>query len=827
MMMVQDFLHSMEYGPAPESRALADAWLKQHGHCFGLYIDGRFDQAGPDLLASYAPSDGEKLADITLAGEADISRAVTAARKAQGGWRTLGGHGRARYLYAIARAIQKKSRLFAVLESLDNGKPIRETRDVDIPLVIRHFYHHAGWAQILDQEFPDYEPIGVAGQIIPWNFPLLMLAWKVAPALAAGNTVVIKPAEETSLTALLFAEICDMIGLPKGVMNIVTGAEKTGQLLVKSDIDKIAFTGSTDVGKSIRHTLAGSGKKLTLELGGKSPFIVFDDADMDSAVEGLVDAIWFNQGQVCCAGSRLIVQESIADRFYEKLKRRMATLRIGPSLDKCIDIGALINPSHKKRIMDRVAKGRAEGAIIYEAPCALPALGSYLPPMLITDVGTDNSLLREEIFGPVLTAMTFRTQGEAVMLANNTVYGLAASIWSESVSRTLEVASDLKAGVVWINGANMFDAAVGFGGFRQSGVGREGGREGMLAYLKPRFEESLPQITQIPVPSLKPDVIPDCIIDSESTPESTGVAARAVPPSLPPASLPPVDRTAKLYIGGRQTRSDSGDSIRILDWQGYQAGFVAKGSIKDIRDCVEAARKALSWGETTAHYRAQILYYLAENLSIRAREMVSRLETLTGMSAELALKEVDQSISRLYSAAAYADKVDGRISQPPLRGVALAINEPIGVIGMALPDQAPLLAMITLVSHALAAGNCCIVLPSERFPLLATDFYQILETSDVPAGVVNIVTGSQRPLAMTLAHHYGVEALWHFGTAAEAALLEQASTDSMKRCWLSYGKAYDWYDSHQLTGRFLLEKAYETKSIWIPYGDQNAAAKSY
>ncbi|MCJ9427693.1 aldehyde dehydrogenase family protein [Kordiimonas marina] len=802
-MTVKEKFETMDYSPAPESRANADAWLKAHDGRFGLFIDGKWVQpADAKTFATYAPSSGEKLADLTAAGQAEVDAAVAAARSAQGKWASLGGHGRARYLYALARLVQKHSRILAVLESLDNGKPIRESRDIDIPLVARHFYHHAGWAQLMDEEFPDHEAVGVAGQVIPWNFPMLMLAWKVAPALAAGNTVVLKPAEFTSLTALKFAELCEEAGLPKGVVNIITGEGDTGAMLVNSNVDKVAFTGSTEVGKIIRRAIAGTGKKLTLELGGKSPYIVFEDADIDGAIEGLVDAIWFNQGQVCCAGSRLLVQEGIAERFLEKLRRRMETLRVGPSLDKCIDIGAVVDQVQKDRIHEMVTAGKAAGATVWHAPCDMPEHGVFYPPTLVTDVGTDNILFKEEVFGPVLTAITFRTQAEAVALANNTRYGLAATVWSESLSRALEVAPALKAGVVWINGTNMFDAAAGFGGYRESGFGREGGREGMLAYLKPKFEKGLKEWKPVAKPA---DV---------AKPKASG-------------GMPGVDRTAKHYIGGKQARPDGGDSVAIATHKGAFAGLVGDGNYKDIRNAVEAATKAQGWAGTTAHLKAQILYYVAENLSARADEFADRLSELTGVSGKAATAEVELSIQRLFSAAAIADKHDGAVHQPPIRGVALAMNEAIGTIGIICPDEAPLLAFVTLTAFAIAAGNTAVVIPSERYPLLATDFYQILETSDLPGGVVNIVTGARDAMAMPLAKHYGIDAVWYFGDREGSAAIEKAAADNMKRTWVSYGKAYDWFDAKQMATRVLMDRASEVKNIWVPYGDANEGGKSY
>lgn len=802
-MTVKEKFESMDYSAAPESRAEADRWLAANGKCFGLFIDGEFRMsAGTKIFATYSPSTGEKLADLTEAIEEDVNAAVAAARKAQGKWALIGGHGRARYLYALARLVQKHARVLSVIESLDNGKPIRESRDIDIPLVARHFYHHAGWAQLIDEEFPDHEPLGVAGQVIPWNFPLLMLAWKVAPALAAGNTVVLKPAEFTSLTALKFAELCQEAGLPKGVVNIITGAGETGAAVVNSDVDKVAFTGSTDVGKIIRRAIAGTGKKLTLELGGKSPYIVFEDADMDGAIEGLVDAIWFNQGQVCCAGSRLLVQEGIADQFLERLKARMSTLRVGQSLDKCIDIGAVVDQSQKDTIERLIAEGESEGAVVWKAPCEMPDEGVFFPPTLVTGVGTENTLYREEVFGPVLTAITFRTQQEAVALANNTRYGLAATVWSESLSRALEVAPSLKAGVVWINGTNMFDAAVGFGGYRESGFGREGGREGMLAYLRPRYETALRDWQPIDAPE-----------------------AVAMPKAG--SGIDAIDRTAKNYVGGKQARPDGGDSVAIADKKGNFAGLVGAGNYKDIRNAVEAATKAAGWAKSTPHLRAQILYYIAENLNARSGEFADCLTSLTGLSAKAATAEVELSVKRLFSAAALSDKYDGAVHTPPMRGVALAMNEPVGVLGIACPDEAPLLAFVTLMAFSIAAGNTAVMIPSQRYPLLATDLYQVLETSDLPGGVVNIVTGERDAMAMPIAKHYGVDGVWYFGSREGSKAIEDAAADNMKRTWLNYGKAYDWTSQAQMSARGLMEKATEVKNIWVPYGDANEGGKSY
>src|SRR3979409_1700515 len=495
-MSIAEKFVAMEYGPAPEDSKDALAWLDHHRRRFGHFMHGAWVKpSAGEYFDTADPSSGESLAAVAQGSAADINAAVKAARGALPAWQALTPHEGGRYLYALARQVQKHSRRLAVLETMDNGKPIRESRDLDIPLVARHFYHHAGWAQLLQQEFPDYTACGVVGQIIPWNFPLLMLAWKIAPALATGNTVILKPAEFTPLTALAFAEICQEVGLPAGVVNIVTGDGSTGEALVKhTGVDKIAFTGSTEVGRSIRRSTAQSHKRLSLELGGKSPFIVFEDADLDSAVEGLVDGIWLNQGQVCCAGSRLLMQESIAEPLLIKIRDRMSPLRAGPPLDKAIDIGAIVARVQLDRIQRLVDQSIADGATCWQPQIEMPSRGFYFPPTLLSNVHPTSIVAQQEIFGPVLAAMTFRTPSEAVELANNTVYGLAACVWSDSVNVSLHVAAQIKAGVVWVNCTNMFDAACGFGGYRESGYGREGGREGLFEYLEPAWFKSAPTL---------------------------------------------------------------------------------------------------------------------------------------------------------------------------------------------------------------------------------------------------------------------------------------------------------------------------------------------
>jgi len=796
-MSIAEKFVDLEYGPAPEDPKEAVLWLDRHQRRFGHFVNGAWvAPVAGQYFDTNDPSTGTRLASVAQGTAPDIDAAVRAARAAQSKWQALTGHARARYLYGLARLVQKHSRRLAVLETMDNGKPIRESRDIDIPLVARHFYHHAGWAQLLESEFPGQLPCGVVGQIIPWNFPLLMLAWKIAPALATGNTVVLKPAEFTPLTALAFAEICNEAALPAGVVNIVTGDGSTGEALVKhGDVDKIAFTGSTEVGRAIRAATANSHKKLSLELGGKSPFIVFEDADLDSAVEGLVDGIWFNQGQVCCAGSRLLMQESIAEVLIAKIRDRMSTLRIGPPLDKAMDIGAIVAPVQLERIRKLVDQGVNEGATCWQPQVALPAQGLYYPPTLLSNVHPASVVAQQEIFGPVLAAMTFRTPREAVELANNTAYGLAACVWSESLNVALQVAAQIKAGVVWVNSTNLFDAACGFGGYRESGFGREGGREGLREYLEPAWFKNAPPLPALPT-------------RKEASPEdSDGIES----------AMPALDRTVKLYIGGKQARPDSGYSMEVLGPNGKLLGEAPLGNRKDIRNAVEAARKAEGWAKTTAHNRAQVLYYLAENLAQRREEIARKLAEAVG--DKQAAAEVDLGIERIFTYAAWADKFDGAVHNPPFRTVSLAMNEAVGTVGIVCPTEVPLLGFLSLVMPALAVGNTVIAVPSESYPLIAGDLYQLFDTSDLPGGAVNLVTGSASQLLKVLAEHDDVDALWSFTDESAAAAAKVYSIGNLKQVWTNEGRVIDWFDPKYAEGRWFLDHATQVKNIWVPYGE--------
>ena len=790
---VAEKFRSMDYGAAPEDPLNTLAWLDGFGRRFGHFIAGKWlAPAQGRYFETTDPSTGEKIAEVAEGSAADVNAAVRAARAALPRWQALSAHQRARFLYALARQVQKHSRRLAVLETLDNGKPIRESRDIDIPLVARHVYYHAGWSQLLEREFPDRRPLGVVGQIIPWNFPLLMVAWKIAPALAAGNTVVLKPAEFTPLTALAFAELCNEVGLPPGVVNIVTGDGKTGATLVAHpEVDKIAFTGSTEVGRAIRLATADSHKKLSLELGGKSPFVVFEDADLDSAVEGLVDGIWLNQGQVCCAGSRLLMQESIAAPLTKKLQQRMAALRVGAPLDKTTDIGAIVARVQLERIEGLVAQGVAEGASCWQPDLPLPARGLYYRPTLFTNVHPTSVVAQTEIFGPVLAAMTFRTPAEAVELANNTAYGLAASVWSESVNVALQVASQIKAGVVWVNSTNLFDAACGFGGYRESGFGREGGREGMREYLEPTWLRKAPPLRT-------------------RTPRGRRQAPGPAAPKV-------IDRTVKLYIGGKQVRPDSGYSLEVRSGTGLLLGEAPLGNRKDIRNAVEAARGAQKWSVATTHQRAQVLFYAAENLTQRGAEVAARLAAVVGKKQ--AAEEVRLGVERLFAYAAWADKYEGAVHSPPFRNISVAMNEAIGTAGVICPAEAPLLGFLSLVLPLVAAGNCVVAVPSADYPLIAGDLYQLFDTSDVPGGVINMVTGRPAELLKVLAEHDDVDALWCFGDEQLCAAAKRLSAGNLKQVWTNDGRRIDFFSTRESEGRWYLDHAFQVKNIWLPYGE--------
>ena len=776
---------NIKYGPAPEDDKDVLKWIKNLSSPNRIYINGKWTLSkSSKTLQAINPSTNSKLFKLVVSSKKDVDSAVIAANKAYPKWSKLSSYKRSQYLYALARLIQKHARFLSVLESIDNGKPIRETRDIDIPLVARHFYYHAGWAV---KSKDSVKSLGVVGQIIPWNFPLLMLAWKIAPAIACGNTVVLKPAEYTSLTAIFFAELCMKAKLPNGVINIVTGDGSTGQHITNHPlVKKIAFTGSTEVGKKIIASTSNTNKKLTMELGGKSPFIVFEDADLDSAVEGVVDAIWFNQGQVCCAGSRLLIQESIEKKFIKKLKQRMEKLRVGNPLDKSIDIGAIVAPVQLKKIDRLVKKGVKEGAKLWQPSWSCPKEGLFYPPSLFTNVMPASYIAQIEIFGPVLTSLTFRTPSEAVAIANNTPYGLAASIWSENINLALDVAPKVKAGVIWINSTNLFDAACGFGGFKESGFGREGGSEGIRAYTK----------INLPV-----------VRGSKKTNNKIKI------------SLPMIDRTPKLYIGGKQKRPDGGYSFPLNAVNNSFICDIAQANRKDVRDSVEIAAKSFA-KQLSNFNRSQILFYLAENLQQREKTFVDLLVALCGSSPVNASKEFSQSCERLFYYAAMADKFEGNVHNPPMRGLTLAMKEPLGVMTSILSDDSPLLNLVTVMGSVFSTGNTNIIVPGQKTSLIATELYQVLDTSDVPGGYVNILTAKENELNKTLSQHENIEGIWYFGAdSAQRSEIVKNTTSNIKRYWCPEEKHLDWTNaSEEFLNEFLYQST-QVKNIWIPYGE--------
>jgi aldehyde dehydrogenase (NAD+) len=786
-------IENLDFGPAPEQEVRTRDWLKAHGAKFSHSINGVWHppaRNGYFKTINPAKSD-EVLADVALGTQEDVDAAIDAAKAAFPRWSALSGHQRARYLYAIARAIAKHARVFAVLESLDNGKPIRETRDIDVPVVIRHFYYHAGWAQTLDREFPGYRPGGVIAQIVPWNFPFLMLAWKIAPAIAAGNTVVLKPSKSTPMSALLLADILmNEVKLPPGVVNILTGDSKTGTMLYEHPVPwKVTFTGSTEVGRIIRKGTAGSHKHLTMELGGKSPFVVFDTADLDSAIEGVVNGIWFNEGQVCCAGSRLLVQEGIHDDFIKRLKRRMSKLRVGNPLDKAMDMGAITSAEQLRKITEMIEIGRKEGAVMWQpGNITCPKGGYFLPPTLFTNVEPAHTIAQEEIFGPVLVTLTFRTPAEAVQLANNTRYGLAASIWSQDIDTAMDVARRIKAGTIWINSTNLFDAAAGFGGYRESGYGREGGREGMY----------------------------DVLVEAAQGKPPLPVSAPAVTAAKSVHTNGEIDRTYRFLIGGKLARPDQAGSFHVTAPGGELLAVVGEANRKDVRNAVDAARGAFpSWFESAAHLRAQILYFFAENLGVERERFAAGIVAQTGCTPEEAEAEVGRAVSRIFDFAAYADKFGGTV-QPVLgRRLVVGLREPVGVIGMRASDRSPLLGLVSILTPAIAMANT-VVAVAGRHAMTAMDLVQIIQHSDVPAGVVNLLT-AQNPDAIgkILAEHEDVDAIWSFGTAGGGKSAEEASIGNMKQTWVSAGENMDW---SAVTSEKLLLRSTQVKNIWVPYG---------
>ncbi|CAC5358940.1 ALDH [Mytilus coruscus] len=792
---VAEIFKSMEYGPAPEADNVVKAWLNDHDNGeFGLFIDGKWVK--PDGRKTYQtknPATGEPLATTIQGEQEDVDLAVSSAKKAYETWSKTPNHVRARHLYSIARHIQKHMRLFSVVEAMDNGKTFRETRDADIPIVVRHFYHHAGWAQLMDTEMRGWKSVGVIGGIVPWNFPLMLLTWKIAPALAMGNTVVLKPATYTRLSALLLAEVCAEAGLPPGVFNVITGSGAMGSKLADHpDVDKVAFTGSTGVGQTLRRLTAGSGKKLSLELGGKSPVVVFETADLDSTVEGVVDAIWFNQGQVCSAGSRLLVQEGIHDKLVAKLKERLTHFRVGDSLDKTVDMGAIVDESQRKSIEEYVESARQEGAEIFQIS-PIPKKGCFYPPTIITNVQTVSRVVVEEIFGPVLVVLPFRTAKEAIALSNNTIYGLGGSVWTENIPLALEAALSIKAGTLALVATSRVAMVEMVAKRDYLSMSDHPGKRGRDQNLCSWILKAFGQMVQA-----RPTI---------GNNQKNEISADG--------NLPGIDRTFKMYYGGKQARPDAPYARPVVSPNGTVIAHVGEGNRKDVRNAVEAAHAAAAgWGKRAAHNRAQIVYYMAENLELRRDEVANRIHQMTGRSMDDCRTEVDLSVQRLFHWGAYCDKYGGTVQETTLYGCTVKVHEPMGVIGIACPDEYPLLGFVSLFAPAVIRGNVIVIVPSEKYPLSALDLYQVFDTSDLPGGVVNILTGDRNHLAKYLTEHQDVQSMWYFGTAEGSKFVEYMSAENVKRTWVNYGLARDWTDQEQGQGEEFLYQSIQWRDVF-------------
>ncbi|XP_025052309.1 aldehyde dehydrogenase family 16 member A1 isoform X3 [Alligator sinensis] len=763
-------------GPPPACPCLVEAagqelwrhqaWLDAHGRSLGHFIDGKWSKPeGRETWVCKSPATGKSLA-TTLQGQwEDVEAAVQAATKGFETWSRLACHARARHLYNLTRMIQKHQNTLTVLESLDTGKPVTEARVCDLPLIVRHFYHHAGWAQLMRVEMGGWEPLGVVSAIIPSGSPLVLLAWKVCPALAMGNTVVVLAPPTAQLSALLLAELCTQAGLPSGILNVIAGAEAlAGVLATHPGVDAIAFTGSAEL------------------LGGGAPLV--------------------------------LVQETVAGALVQRLKARLGALRVGEALDRTTDVGGLVDEVWRAALQAHVDEAEAEGAKVFQSWPALPAQGSFYPPTLIVEADTTSRCVREEVFGPVLVVLPFRTTKEAIALANSTPGGLAASIWTEKLPLAMEVACSLQVGTVWINGQSMYDAAASFGGCKESGFGCSGGKEGLYEYVRPSWESRIHSRatdmnykTFAASSSAAPFPVPGQAKDPHSGPTQE-------------AHRPSVDRTYKLYCGGAQKRSEGLSSRPILDPTGHLMAYIADGSAKDIRNAVEAAHKAApGWRGRSSHARAQVLFYMAENLGLRQAELAAELAALMGVTPEQAAWEVELSLERLFHWAASCDKHGGGLQDTPLYGTNLLLREPLGVLGIVCPDENPLLSFISLWAPAVAWGNAVIIIPSQCYPLPALGLCQVLDTSDLPGGVLNVITGDRDHLARTLALHQDVQALWYFGSQQGSQLVEWASAGNLKRTWVSCGARRCWEDPSQGAGEEFLSQATHCKSIWVPMGD--------
>jgi aldehyde dehydrogenase (NAD+) len=757
MKKVMEIFTSMEYGPVLETSAQARKWAQHDQQPFQLFIANQWvAPASEPYYQSILTAIGAELAPVALAERGAIEQAVAAAQEAFETWSKTAGHVRARYLYALARHVQKHASILAQLETLNCDNVVCEARS-DLPQIARVFSSYAGWAQLSESEFAGYEPFGVVAICASTERSLLQLALQIAPALAMGNTIVLKPAQDAPFSALKLAEIVHEIGLPAGVFNVITGDDMPHILARHPAVSALNFSGTTTAGREVREVCAGQGKRLLLNLDVRAPLIAFEDADLDSVVEGVVDAVWSGQGGIVANATRLFVQENIAPSLLAKLRTRIDHLRAGKPLDRTNDISVLLFNEQTQELRHLVELGKKEG-LQYWQPAWASDNGEHEQPSVFTptiffNVAPTSQLAQAEVSGPVLLVTTFRTPGEAVQFANSACYGQAASVWSQNIDVVLDVATRLRASTVWVNSVNLQDAAVARSGQRESGFGALGGKESLYEYVRPAW------LTAAPVQS-----------------------------TLPKRS------------------SD------------FASGEVAKGSHKDIGSAVGAARKASGWSGTTAQNRAKVLYDVAEKLAIRQNDFARRIVEQTGCDYADAGHEVQVSLSRLFSYAAWSDKFVGAVQRPPMRSLVVETREALGVLGIAAPDEYPLLGLISLLAPAIAMGNTVVAIPSSQAPLCATDLYQVLMNSDVPAGVINIVTGDREALSQALAEHQDVDALWYFGPHHNAKTIELAALGNMKPIWYGKGHARNWLDRTQGEGHEFLHAATRLKSVWLPYG---------
>lgn len=795
--LLRRLFESFDYSPAPESPDKALAWLNGGMRNFGHFIYGEFTKPGNTLFDAVNPHNGQVLGHFTQGTEADVHAAMEAAQAAYPAWSALPNHKRAAYLYALEREILKHRRDLEVLESLNTGKPFRETRLMDIPLTTRHFGHHAALAAIFSKRFTDRQHLGVVGCVIPWNFPLLMAAWKLGPNMAVGNTVVIKAGDTTPVTIMYLAEIIQRIGLPPGVVNIVTGNRETGKLIVSHPIPKkIMFTGSTRGGREIRLATVGSGKQLSLELGGKGPIVVCSDADIYSAAQIVVRGILSNKGEICCATSKGLFQESIAPALIEEIKYCFSRIRIGDPLDKNTDLGPVNSQAQFDKITGMIMLAQEHGGTVWQALCPIPATGYYIRPTVLF-VHPDNPVAREEIFGPVMVVMTFRTTDEAIALANNNKYGLSCTVVSRDNGKALYIASRINAGTRWVNCTQVFDAAAGFGGTRQSGHGREGGFEGIYAVTKEIDDPS----SATPEPSLE---------------DSDDAQAMAMIKSLMPDGL---NQTERFLVGGSLARPDGARSFSITSPDGMHLGDVGDANRKDVRNAVKAAFGAKGkWAQAGGDMRRKVLMFLAEKMQKRAFELAVGIKRQTGCTLQQAMAEVTLSIERLFYWASWATNYGGTVQTVAQTDMqVVATNEPIGVISILCPDNHPLLGLINTLGPALAMGNTVVAIAG-KYALTAMTLVEILLGKDVPDGVINILTSADPDArAVNLAKHSAVDAVWCYGKPETVAEVEKVSVCNMKRTDAQDGSTVDWLGSNG-TSMDWLRKATQVMNTWTLIG---------